>query len=88
MTTTTRIALFLCDTPAPPVVALDGDYRAIFGELMRRALPDPAAAYAIDAFDVRGAMAYPADVGVYDGIMMTGSGASWPLVPRVVACYE
>ena len=75
---TKRIALFLCDTPPPAVVSQNGDYRAIFRELLRHALPDPEVSYTVDDYDVRNKMEYPEDVGHYDGIMLTGSGARSP----------
>ena len=69
-----RIALFLCDTPAPQVVALDGDYKVIFRELLRKALPDSSVPYTVDDFDVK-TLQYPKNVEDYDAIIMTGSGA-------------
>ena len=72
---TKAIALFLCDTPHPKVVAQDGDYRTIFRELLRKSLPDPSVEYTVDDFDVVHKMEYPDSVDKYDAILLTGSGA-------------
>lgn len=72
---TKRLALFLCDTPIPAVVAIDGDYSAIFHELLRKSLPNPSVSFTVDSFDVRNKMEYPDEVDKYDGIIYTGSGA-------------
>ena len=68
-----RIALFLCDKPPPQVIELDGDYKPIFRELLRKALPDPSAPYVVEDFDVRN-LQYPEHIEEYDAIIMTGSG--------------
>ena len=72
--TTKQLALFLCDTPIPAVLSTDGDYTAIFNDLLRKALPDPSATFTLDPYDVRNKMEYPEDVDRYDGIILTGSG--------------
>ncbi|KAJ3558428.1 hypothetical protein NM688_g930 [Phlebia brevispora] len=73
---TKRLALLLCDTPIPAVQATDGDYSAIFHELLQKSLPNPSAPFVLDSFDVKNKMEYPDDVDKYDGILMTGSAAS------------
>ena len=72
--TAKRLALFLCDTPIPAVLSTDGDYTAIFNDLLRKALPDKSATFTLDPYDVRNKMEYPEDVDRYDGIILTGSG--------------
>lgn len=74
MTTTVRIALFLCDTPVQPVVDVDGDYIRIFNEFVRKSIPSDDVTYVMDPYDVRNKMEYPEDIDKYHGIMMTGSG--------------
>ncbi|KAH8103318.1 class I glutamine amidotransferase-like protein [Cristinia sonorae] len=69
-----RIALFLCDTPIPAVRAEDGDYTDIFNALLRKSRPDIQ--YSLDPYDVREKMEYPKDLDTYDAIILTGSAAS------------
>ncbi|KAI0674266.1 class I glutamine amidotransferase-like protein [Trametes maxima] len=75
-----RIAVLLCDTPLPSIVAAQGDYGAIFTALFRNSLQATAAAddseFQVDAFDVRNAQIYPDDVDQYDAVLLTGSAAS------------
>ena len=83
-----RIAVLLCDTPIPPVLATHGDYGAIFRSLFRKSLEsykaaaaahaDPSVSdldFVVDAFDVRNKLEYPEDPDVYDAVLLTGSGA-------------
>ncbi|KAI0087198.1 class I glutamine amidotransferase-like protein [Irpex rosettiformis] len=76
--TTIRLALFLCDTPIPKVIAQDGDYTVIFGELWRKSFPkdQTSVKYEMDSYDVRNKLEYPEDIDKYDGIVYTGSAAS------------
>ncbi|KIP04084.1 hypothetical protein PHLGIDRAFT_129743 [Phlebiopsis gigantea 11061_1 CR5-6] len=71
-----RIALFLCDTPIPPVVEESGDYAQIFSDFIRKSTPNDAVSFVMDPYDVRNKMEYPEDVDKYDAIMLTGSAAS------------
>ncbi|KAI0686455.1 class I glutamine amidotransferase-like protein [Cytidiella melzeri] len=75
---TIRLALFICDTPIPAVVAQDGDYTTIFDELLRNSLPkeQSSSTYEMDSFDVRNKMEYPEDIDRYHAIVYTGSAAS------------
>ncbi|KII87858.1 hypothetical protein PLICRDRAFT_42374 [Plicaturopsis crispa FD-325 SS-3] len=75
----TRIALLVCDTPNPVVVAAHGEYPSIFTTLLRASLPQdvtPEAAFVLDAYDVVHKMEYPSDAAEYDAILLTGSAAS------------
>jgi len=80
--TTPAIALLLCDTPLPAVVAEHGDYTTIFNALLTVTVPirnpEGPAPFRLDSFDVVNKMEYPSDddLDQYDAIMMTGSGAS------------
>ncbi|KAI8970562.1 class I glutamine amidotransferase-like protein [Trametes punicea] len=74
-----KIAILLCDTPIPAVLASQGDYGAIFEALFRnslQAIGDPGAQFVVDAFDVRNEQVYPEDVDQYDAVLLTGSAAS------------
>lgn len=72
-----RIALFLCDTPIPDVIASDGDYTAIFNTLLRKSLPsDTNIDYVLDPYDVRNKLEYPENIDDYQAVILTGSGWS------------
>ncbi|KAJ7254658.1 class I glutamine amidotransferase-like protein [Mycena haematopus] len=83
-----RIALLICDTPPPAIVAAHGDYHALFTRLLHAALPNlstpnPSTAectLTLDPFDVVVKLEYPPDEqlapGGYDGVLITGSKAS------------
>ncbi|KAJ3859877.1 class I glutamine amidotransferase-like protein [Lentinula novae-zelandiae] len=73
------IALLVCDTPMPEVVAEHGEYPTIFYELMRKSLPDELGwEFTMDAYDVVRKMEYPSEekIDEYDAFMYTGSAAS------------
>ncbi|KAI0317968.1 class I glutamine amidotransferase-like protein, partial [Amylostereum chailletii] len=72
------LALLVCDTPIPAVIATHGDYERIFKTFFLKSLPDGLDAFNMDAFDVRGKKEYPAEdrLDDYDGIVITGSAAS------------
>lgn len=74
--TTIRLALFLCDTPIPKVLSQDGDYTAIFAELLRKSFPEheTSVKYQMNSYDVRNKLEYPQNIDEYDGILYTGSG--------------
>lgn len=69
-----RLAVLLCDTPAPPVLEEDGDYHRIFDTWLRGV--SPSVDFTLEAFDVVNRMEYPPDEAKYDGILLTGSGQS------------
>ncbi|KAI0646276.1 class I glutamine amidotransferase-like protein [Trametes meyenii] len=74
-----KIAVLLCDTPLPSILATQGDYGAIFTALFRNSLQATTAAdseFQVDAYDVRNAQIYPEDVDQYDAVLLTGSAAS------------
>ncbi|KAI0325131.1 class I glutamine amidotransferase-like protein [Cubamyces sp. BRFM 1775] len=74
-----KIAVLLCDTPLPAILASQGDYGAIFEALFRNALREaggPETEFVVDAYDVRNEMVYPKDVDQYDAVLLTGSAAS------------
>ncbi|CDO75289.1 hypothetical protein BN946_scf184334.g7 [Trametes cinnabarina] len=74
-----KIAVLLCDTPIPAVLASQGDYGAIFATLFRNSLKaagDPNVQFEVDAYDVRNDQEYPKDVDQYDAVLLTGSAAS------------
>ncbi|RPD65431.1 class I glutamine amidotransferase-like protein [Lentinus tigrinus ALCF2SS1-7] len=72
-----RIAILLCDTPIPPVLAEQGDYGSIFRELFRKSRPsDSNVEFIADAFDVRNKQEYPENIDIYDAVLLTGSAAS------------
>ncbi|KAJ3737259.1 class I glutamine amidotransferase-like protein [Lentinula guzmanii] len=73
------IALLVCDTPMPEVVAEHGEYPKIFHELMCKSLPDELGwDFKMDAYDVVHHMNYPSEdkIDRYDAFMYTGSAAS------------
>ncbi|CCM04362.1 uncharacterized protein FIBRA_06534 [Fibroporia radiculosa] len=72
-----HLALFLCDTPIPGVLASHGDYTAIFNVLLRDSLPvESGIAFTLDPYDVRNKLEYPQNIDEYSGIILTGSAAS------------
>lgn len=88
-----RLALLICDTPNPLVLAAHGDYLAIFRDLLARSLaltPYAAAGvtFELDGFDVRNGEFPPEEMltegkeGAYEGILITGSGESWNTTTR------
>lgn len=79
MPASTRIALFLCDTPIPTVRATDGDYTDIFNALLRSSLPSNSVTeFSLEPYDVREKMEYPDSIDDYRAIILTGSGPSIP----------
>ena len=73
---TKRIALLVCDQPAPEIVALDGDNTTIFSEMLRKSLPNMSVQYSVDSFFVQEKLEYPENVDKYDAIMLTGARES------------
>ncbi|KAI0371915.1 class I glutamine amidotransferase-like protein [Pilatotrama ljubarskyi] len=74
-----KIAVLLCDTPLPAILASEGDYGAIFETLFRNSLQavgDPNVEFVVDAYDVRNEQVYPENVDEYDAVLLTGSAAS------------
>lgn len=67
------LALLLCDTPPPAVVAAHGRYDDIFGTLLAASVP-AGLQYSVEAYDVVEKMDYPPDEDLLDGILITGSG--------------
>ncbi|KAL6300352.1 class I glutamine amidotransferase-like protein [Sparassis latifolia] len=77
MSSSIRVALFLCDTPIPSVVAEDGDYTDVFNALLEKSLPEiSAVTFTLDSYDVRNKQEYPPNIDDYHGIILTGSAAS------------
>ncbi|KAK7438067.1 hypothetical protein VKT23_018234 [Stygiomarasmius scandens] len=72
------IALLVCDTPMPNVIAEHGDYQKIFSVLLKDSLPGPEHDFTLDSYDVVHKMEYPDEdkLDNYDCIMLTGSAAS------------
>jgi len=70
------IALLVCDTPMPNVIAEHGDYQKIFSALLKDSLPGPDHDFTLDSYDVVHKMEYPDEdkLDNYDCIMLTGSG--------------
>ena len=90
-----RIAVLLCDTPVPKVVAAQGDYEVIFRTLFQKSLKSLEAStldsdldFVVDAYDIRNKMLYPENVDQYDGILLTGSGMSSPMSEVGKASYS
>jgi GMP synthase-like glutamine amidotransferase len=61
-----RLALLICDTPAPSLVTKFGDYKHLFTLLLQHP------SITIDSFDVTAGI-YPKDPSIYDSFLMTGS---------------
>lgn len=80
MATKLKLALLLCDTPMPSVLAEHGDYTSIFTNLFRNSLPkDAGIDFQLDPYDVRGKLEYPEDSqfegeDAYKAVILTGSG--------------
>lgn len=76
-----KLALLLCDTPIPSVIAEHGDYTPIFTRLLRDSLPkDSGVDFQLDSYDVRAKFEYPDESSLggedgYKAVIMTGSGA-------------
>lgn len=77
------IALLICDTPLPEVVAAHGDYHVMFTALLHAAggelgIADIADQCTLDPYDVVTKMEYPTEeqLNTYDGILITGSSES------------
>ena len=79
-----RLALLVCDIPIPEVVKEHGEYPMIFGRLFRTSFPNGLADFALDAYDVRNAKAYPQTdlLDTYDGIVISGSCDVLPQLSR------
>jgi hypothetical protein len=73
-----RLAVLLCDIPPAPVLAEEGDYHAIFSNLMRDA--NPGVDFVFDAYDVKYKLEYPSDDIHYDAMFLSGSGISSLLI--------
>ncbi|EIN05524.1 class I glutamine amidotransferase-like protein [Punctularia strigosozonata HHB-11173 SS5] len=72
-----RLALLVCDTPLPAIVAQHGDYRDVFRRLFIDSLPPHRKDDLIlDAYDVVKEMSYPPPDEEYGGVVLTGSAAS------------
>lgn len=69
-----RLALLLCDTPLPNVVAEHGTYHEIFSNLLTASVPT-GSTYSLNSFDVVEKMEYPPLNEQWDGILLSGSGA-------------
>ncbi|KAJ8514362.1 hypothetical protein ONZ45_g8079 [Pleurotus djamor] len=72
------IALLICDTPIPAVVAEHGDYHPIFATLLKSSLTLPSNNdfyYTLDPYYVT-KQEYPDDDKPYDAFLITGSAAS------------
>ncbi|PBK67268.1 class I glutamine amidotransferase-like protein [Armillaria solidipes] len=66
-----KLAILLCDTPLPAVVATYGDYTTIFHRLLSSSSYTPS--FTLDPYDVVSANSYPEDPTSYDAILLTGS---------------
>ncbi|KAK0459975.1 class I glutamine amidotransferase-like protein [Desarmillaria tabescens] len=66
-----KLAVLLCDTPLPEVVATYGDYASIFHRLLSSSSYAPP--FTLDPYDVVSANSYPEDPTSYDAILLTGS---------------
>jgi hypothetical protein len=68
-----RIAVLLCDTPLPSVVATHGAYDSIFDTLLKAAAPE-GVSYDLSSYDVVNEMVYPPVDAEFDAVLLTGSG--------------
>lgn len=71
-----KIALLVCETPPPVVLASQGDYHAIFHTLLTASLPAGAPPFVLDAYDVVHQQAYPPEDAEYDAMIITEAGGS------------
>lgn len=83
-----RIAVLMCDTPRPDMLATRGDYGEIFRTLFRKSVPSPDIEFAIDPFDVRNKLEYPDDIDRYAAVLISGSGASASPLPPCRASHD
>lgn len=79
VTTPMRLAILLCDTPAPPILEKYGDYHKIFDRWLRITAPVD---FILEPFDVV-KMEYPPEDAQYQAILLTGSGQSNSLLPSL-----
>ncbi|KAL5521075.1 hypothetical protein ACEPAG_8997 [Sanghuangporus baumii] len=76
-----KLALLLCDTPVPAVLAAKGTYLDVFRELLRLSYPSfkleneqSPSPFILDGFDVVSAQEYPdLNKGEYSGVLISGS---------------
>jgi hypothetical protein len=71
--TSYRLALLVCDTPLPTVIAQHGDYTRIFETLLKASAPSNVN-FDMVSYDVVHKMEYPPDEDKLDGVLLTGSG--------------
>jgi len=75
-----RLALLMCDEPAPHIKAVHGDYEQIFTQLLSSSLARTNSGathtFTLDAYDVVKDIKYPPDNVHYDGLLISGSRAS------------
>ena len=84
MTTTTKIALFLCGNLSEEAYEQHGDFTAIYSRYLQETAPK-STQYTIDTYDVVKEMVYPSEEqeDSYSCIILTGSGtvqvsSEWP----------
>jgi hypothetical protein len=84
-----RIALLVCDEPAPHIKAVHGDYEQIFTQLLSSSLArtnsGATQTFTLDAYDVFKDIKYPPDNIHYDGILISGSRTSSSRVPTPIS---
>ncbi|RDB26710.1 putative glutamine amidotransferase-like protein C13C5.04 [Hypsizygus marmoreus] len=73
----TKLALLVCGSLTGSLKDTYGDYTAVFGEFLQRALPKDVK-FILDPYDVVFKMEYPPEdkIDTYEGIIYTGSAAS------------
>ncbi|GJJ13024.1 hypothetical protein Clacol_007273 [Clathrus columnatus] len=71
-----RLALLICDTPNPGVLADHGDYLEIFTRFFQDSIPDKEIEFVIDGYDVVHKQEYPPADSEYDAVVITGSAAA------------
>lgn len=75
---TVRIALLICDTPAPTVIEKFGEYTILFTKLLEHGLRriHPERKLELVPFDIRLKMQYPSLTDNFDGIAITGASST------------
>ncbi|CAO3644275.1 unnamed protein product [Cunninghamella blakesleeana] len=90
-----HLALLVCDTPKPHIVAKYGDYPVMFNKVFNTATDsekEKNIQVTWETFDVVHKQEYPTDINAFDGIVITGSSYSaynnYPWILKLVSFLQ